>query len=228
MKNTNKTPAMVITILLFGLLAILGILSIACFFSATAQDDTGYFVAFIFFGVAFIIELITILIIYVGGYNRLVSIKNKVAESLSLVDVQLKMRFDLVPNLVEVVKGHAKHEKQIFENIAKIRAEGLAAKDEQKIEKANQLIGEINNILAVVEDYPELKSNKLFLKLMEDLRDIENKIAASRRFYNSNITAFNNAVQKFPSNMVATLFGFSTMQMFQIEVNERILPNVSF
>lgn len=228
MKNTNKTPAMVITILLFGLLAILGILSIACFFSATAKDDAGYHIAFIFFGVAFIIELITILIIYVGGYNRLVSIKNKVAESLSLVDVQLKMRFDLVPNLVEVVKGHAKHEKQIFENIAKIRAEGLAAKDEQKIEKANQLIGEINNILAVVEDYPELKSNKLFLKLMEDLRDIENKIAASRRFYNSNITAFNNAVQKFPSNMVATLFGFSTMQMFQIEVNERILPNVSF
>lgn len=179
-------------------------------------------------GVLSAITLIVLLVYLVGGYNKMVRYNNKVAESFSLVDVHLKMRFDLIPNLVETVKGYAKHETKIFENIAKLRNLGMNTTSEtKKIDTANKIVFETNKLLAVAENYPELKADGLFKNLMQELCEVENKISASRRFYNSNINVYNSLVEIFPYNQVAVLFGFKKQDLFQIEVNERVLPKVN-
>lgn len=228
MEKSKKTAGIALLVILIGLMVLFGILSLVGLGIAFANQDATYIALAVVCGPLFFVLLIFTLVLYIGGYNRFVTIKNKVAESLSLVDVHLKLRFDLVPNLVEVVKGYMKHEKDVLTTLVALRNQALEAKNEnQKIEVANQLVSQMNKVFAVAENYPDLKSNKLFLTLMEDLRDIENKIAASRRFYNANINTFNNLVQKFPSSLVAGMFGYTTQPLFQIEVNERVLPKIN-
>lgn len=175
-----------------------------------------------------IIVLIVAYLIYV--YNRLITLKNRANESLSDIDVQLKRRYDLIPNLVNVVKGYAQHEKETFENIASLRSQamqqqGLSA---EKAKLENEISGTLKSIFALSENYPELKANQNFLELQKDLVDTEDKLQAARRFYNSNIMAFNTAIQVFPNNVVANMLQFRNMEFFEVEdEQERKKVNVT-
>lgn len=182
-----------------------------------------YTIVFLFFILLFFVPVL----ILVGIYNKFVKYKNKVAESLSLVDVYLKMRFDLVPNLVEVVKGYTKHEKEVLEKVVMLRNLSTKAENEkEKINLANQLVDSMKQIFVVVENYPDLKASNLYSNLFKELSEIEEKIAASRRFYNSNVNSYNTLTDTFPSNVVAGMFNFKREELFKIEVNEKILPQV--
>ena len=154
-------------------------------------------------------------------YNRLITLKNRAKEAWSDIDVQLRRRYDLIPNLVETVKGYAAHEKTIFENVAKARSAALAAQqsgDPKKIGEAeNFLSATLKTLFAVVENYPELKASVNFLELQRELRDTEDKIQAARRFYNTNVRDFNIAIESFPTLIVARFFGFTKMEFFEIE-----------
>ena len=177
---------------------------------------------FLFFG--FIIAMIWIVI-----YNKFIKYRNKVEESLSLIDVQLKMRFDLVPNLVECVKGYVKHEEETLSKLVELR--NLAANQTQekdKIATANKMVKEFKNFFVTVENYPELKASALFKNLMEELAEIEDRIAASRRFYNSNVNYFNTMVDSFPSSIIAKMNGFKKQELFKIEANEKVLEAIKF
>lgn len=170
-----------------------------------------------------VVPLITWAVIY----NQFIKYKNKVAESLSLVDVQLKLRFDLVPNLVEVVKGYAKHESETLQKIVELRNKANSAIDEkEKIELSNELVSEMRNMFVIVEAYPQLKANEVYLKLMNELSEVEDRISASRRFYNSNVNAFNNLTETFPSNLIAKMYGFKKQDLFRVDTAEKLLPKV--
>lgn len=159
-----------------------------------------------------------ILIAAVAIYNNLVRLNVRTDEAWSDIDVQLKRRYDLIPNLVETVKGYATHEKEAFENVTKARAEALGAQDVASKAKAeNQIEGALKSIFAVAEAYPELKANQNFAQLQADLTDTEDKIQAARRFYNSNVREINIAIQAFPSNLFASMFGFKKRQLFELE-----------
>lgn len=153
------------------------------------------------------------------SYNGLVRLRQRVREAWSDIDVQLKRRYDLIPNLVETVKGYATHEKEAFENVTKARAEALAggANAHERAEKENMLSGALKSIFAIAEAYPELKANQNFLSLQTELSDTENKIQAARRFYNGNVMEINTRVESFPSNIVASLFGFSKEAFFDLD-----------
>lgn len=187
-----------------------------CFISKSIETAIGFFVL----GVAF-----TIGVVY--DNNKMIKSKNKVKEALALVDVQLKLRFDLVPNLIRVVKRYCEHEKTVFKEVARIRTLAKSAKDEkEKIEYANQLLEGVRNIIAVSEDYPNIKADKLFKKLMQDLVDVEDRLAAARRIYDSNVNQFNTLIQVFPRNVLAYLLEFSKEELFKIETGESININV--
>lgn len=165
-----------------------------------------------------VIVLVILVLIVVGIYNRLVKLNVRTDEAWSDIEVQLKRRYDLIPNLVETVKGYAKHEKGVFEDVTKARAEALGAKgitDKSKAE--NQLEGALKSIFAVAEAYPELKANDNFAKLQSDLTDTEDKIQASRRFYNSNVREMNIAIQVFPTNIFANMLGFKKRDLFELK-----------
>lgn len=164
-----------------------------------------------------IIALIVLWLIFT--YNRLVTLRNRVKEAWSDIEVQLKRRYDLIPNLIETVKGYAKHESQAFENVTKARAAAISgsATPHQQAEKENMLSGALKSIFAVAEAYPDLKANTNFLELQRELSDTENKIQASRRFFNSNVLAINNAIEVFPSNMIAGSFGFKKEEFFDLD-----------
>lgn len=153
------------------------------------------------------------------SYNGLVRLRQRVREAWSDIDVQLKRRYDLIPNLVETVKGYATHEKEAFENVTKARAEALAggSNAHERAEKENMLSGALKSIFAIAEAYPELKANQNFLSLQTELSDTENKIQAARRFYNGNVMEINTRVESFPSNIVASLFGFSKEAFFDLD-----------
>ncbi len=164
------------------------------------------------------------------NYNRLVAFKNRTKEAWADIDVQLKRRYDLIPNLMETVKGYAAHEKQVLENVTAARSAAMDAKTpEEKIEKENALSQTLKSLFAVAENYPDLKASANFLELQRELSDTENKIQAARRFYNGNVRDFNIAIESFPSNVVAAIFGFKQMKLFEIAAEaEREAPKVNF
>lgn len=180
-----------------------------------------------------IVIIAIVLIMIAGIYNSLVRLKNRAKEAWADIDVQLKRRHDLIPNLVETVKGYAAHEKELFENVTKARAEAMKAEqtgDPKKVgESENVLAGALKSLFAVAENYPDLKASQNFLELQRDLRDTEDKIQAARRFYNGNVRDLNIKIESFPSNIIASMFGFKQMDLFEIEEKgEKETPEVKF
>ena len=165
----------------------------------------------------------------VGVYNSLVVLRNKVRDQFSQIDVQLKRRYDLIPNLVETVKGYAKHEKDTLEEVIKLRnVYGDAKTDEEKMKAADSLSLGISKLVAVAEAYPDLKANENFLSLQNDLKDTEDKISYARQFYNDTVLALNNKIEQFPSNIVAGMFGFNKEAFFEAKTEERENVKVEF
>lgn len=162
-------------------------------------------------------------------YNSLVTAKLRIQEALSQIDIQLKRRTDLIPNLVETVKGYAKHEKELLENITKARSSLMKADGvKEKAEANNMLSDNLKSLFAVAENYPQLKANENFAKLQDELTDTENKIAYSRQFYNSTVLDYNTKIQVFPNNLVAGLFTFKQEEFFETEEEEKEAVKVSF
>jgi LemA protein len=170
---------------------------------------------------ALIIILVLIVlaaIILIGMYNSLVQLRVRADSAWSDIDVQLKRRHDLIPNLVETVKGYAAHEKGTFENIAKFRSQAMqATTPADKAQAENQLTGALKSLFAVAENYPELKASEQFTGLQTSLNSIEDNIQNARRYYNAVIRDYNTRVQSFPANIVAGMFGFQTKQFFEVE-----------
>lgn len=158
---------------------------------------------------------------------------NKAKEAWSDIDVQLKRRYDLIPNLVEAVKGYAKHESTAFENVTRARAAAMGAGSlSEKGQAEVALAGALKSVFAIAEAYPELKANQNFLSLQSDLKDTEDKVQMSRRYYNGNVRDLNTVVQQFPMNIVAQIFKFSQMEFFQLDASEteaaKKAPQVKF
>jgi len=166
----------------------------------------------------------------IGIYNALVRLRNQVENAWSQIDVQLKRRHDLIPNLVETAKGYMKHERETFEAITDARSKAMGANTVNDASKAEGALGEaLSKFMLVVENYPDLKANQNFLSLQEELTSTENKIAFARQSYNDQVLFFNNKIQMFPSNIVAGMFKFVKRDFFEIEIAaEREVPKVSF
>ncbi len=178
-----------------------------------------------------VIAVVAVLIVlYVLGlYNGLITARNRVKESWSGIDVQLKRRSDLIPNLVEAVKGYAAHEKEVFENVTKARSALLGAGNAKEAAVAdNMLTGALKSLFAVAEAYPELKASDNFKELQEEISDTETKIAASRQFYNSNVLDFNTKIQVFPNSLLAGMFGFQPSEFFEAGEEDRKEVKVKF
>jgi LemA protein len=168
--------------------------------------------------VIFLIIIAGLFLIAVGMYNGLIQMRNRCDNAWSQVDVQLKRRYDLIPNLVETVKGYAKHEREVFQNVTDARSKAIGAstvKDQSAAE--NQLTGALKTLFAVAENYPDLKANQNFLMLQEELAGTESKIAYARQFYNDQVMTFNQKQQVVPSNIIAKMFGFKEREYFAIE-----------
>lgn len=183
---------------------------------------------------AFLIVLLAIIvlmfIIFIGIYNALVRLRNQVKNAWSQIDVQLKRRHDLIPNLVETAKGYMKHERETLENVtnARSRAMGAGSVAEKSAAEA-ELSGAMSKFFLVVENYPDLKANQNFLAVQEELTSTENKIAFARQGYNDQVLFYNNKIQMFPSNMVAGMFNFKAEEFFEIEDKaEKEVPKVDF
>lgn len=179
-----------------------------------------------------IISLVILLIIallLVSIYNRLVSLRQRVKNAWSQIDVQLKRRYDLIPNLVETVKGYAAHEKETFEMVTRARAQMASAKTvAEQAEAQNAITGALRTLFAVAEAYPDLKANQNFMMLQEELAGTENKIAYARQFYNDTVMKYNTMIQSFPSNIIAGMFGFKQEEFFEIEESSREPVKVKF
>ncbi len=158
--------------------------------------------------------VVLILIIIVAMFNGLVRLRTRAQEGWSDIDVQLKRRYDLIPNLVESVKGYASHEKTVFEDVTKARSMAMQASGPGKAAAENQLSQTLKSLFAVAENYPQLKANENFLNLQNELTDTEDKIQAARRFYNGMVRDLNTKIQTFPSNLIASSFNFKPMQFF--------------
>jgi LemA protein len=166
-----------------------------------------------------------ILLWVIGAFNHLVRLRTRANEAESDIDVQLKRRYDLIPNLVETVKGYMTHERQVFENVTKARTAAMNAKDiHEKAEKENVLSGTLKTLFAVSENYPDLKANANFLDLQRELSDTENKIQAARRFYNGNVRDLNISIETFPSRIIAAMFNFKKMEFFDLPEGEQKEP----
>lgn len=162
------------------------------------------------------------------AYNRLVALVNQAKEAWADINVQLKRRYDLIPNLVETVKAYAAHESSAFENVTKARAAAMGASSSNPSSQAqaeNQLSGALKTLFAVSEAYPDLKANQNFLRLQQELADTEDKIQAARRFYNSTVMALNTAEQSFPGNLIASSFDFKPMDLFELSANDAAAAN---
>ena len=168
----------------------------------------------------FILLAIAALIVLwaIFAYNGFIRLINRAKEAWADIDVQLKRRYDLIPNLVNTVKGYATHESSAFENVTKARSAAMGAGNLAEKGKAeNMLSGALKSIFAIAEAYPDLKANQNFLELQKELSDTENKIQAARRFYNTNVRDLNTRIESFPSNIIANVFHFLTMEFFQLE-----------
>jgi len=159
--------------------------------------------------------VIVIAIALVLVYNGLITRKNRVAEAASDIDVQLKRRYELIPNLVNTVKGYATHEREVFEKVTELRAGLMTGTTAEKIEASNQLTETLKSLFAVAENYPDLKANTNFLALQADLTDTQDKIMAAQRFYNSTVRDFNTAIQVFPTNLIAHQLGFTPFDFIE-------------
>ena len=177
-----------------------------------------------------IVGLLLLLAFYViGVYNKLVNARNKVDNQFSQIDVQLKRRADLIPNLVETVKGYAKHEEGTLTAVIEARNKAVSANGvNEKIDAENQLTGALSRLFALTEAYPELKANTNFMSLQNDLKDTEDKITYARQFYNDSAMSFNNLVEMFPSNIVASMFRFKKYDFFKATEKEKETPKVKF
>ncbi|WP_368790891.1 LemA family protein [Companilactobacillus farciminis] len=177
-----------------------------------------------------IIAVIILLIaIYAGMYNSLVKYRNRAREFSSQIDVQLKRRTDLIPNLVETVKGYAKHEKETLANVIQLRNNVNAADSLQdKVEADSALSGALRQVFALAENYPDLKANQEFSQLMEELSNTENKVSYARQAYNSQVQAYDTAIQTFPRNIIAGIHGFKEMNFLQIPDADKVAPKVKF
>ncbi|MBD3367254.1 MAG: LemA family protein [Candidatus Eisenbacteria bacterium] len=177
--------------------------------------------------------LVAIIVVVVGflimTYNRLVVLRNRIENAWSQIDVQLKRRADLIPNLVETVKGYAAHEKEVFQRVTEARSALMHAEGvRDQAEANNMLTGALKSLFAVAENYPELKANQNFMMLQEELSGTESKIAYARQFYNDSVLTYDNMREKFPSNIVANMFGFAEREYFAVEESERGPVSVDF
>jgi len=164
-----------------------------------------------------IIVAVVVALWMAGAFNSLVRTRNRVKESWSDIDVQLKRRYNLIPNLVETVKGYATHESSVLESVVKARSEAMGAQSVVDHGKAeNMLSSTLKSLFALSENYPDLKASQNFAKLQDELTDTENKIQAARRFYNSNVMAMNTKVEQFPTNLVASMFSFKKEAFFEL------------
>ncbi len=170
-----------------------------------------------------------VIIVIACLYNSLVGLRNHVKESWSDVDTELRRRYDLIPRLVETVKGYAAHEKEVLQKVtvARTRAVGATGSPSSQARVENELIGTLKSLFAVVENYPDLKASNNFLELQDELVNTEDRIQAARRFYNGNVREYDNRVQMFPSSMIASMFNFKEAEFFQISEIERTAPPVS-
>lgn len=177
-----------------------------------------------------VIGVVVLVLLYLWfTYNSLVTLRERINEALSNIDVQLKRRYDLIPNLVEAVKGYAKHEKEVFENVTKARSALMKAETPgQKAEANNMLAGTLKSLFAIAEAYPNLRASENFTQLQEELSDTENKISYSRQFYNSNVLDYNTKIKMFPASLIASQFGFSEKEFFGTDPSEKEPVKVKF
>lgn len=184
-------------------------------------------ISFIILGV-----IVAVVAWLIATYNGLVKMRNRVKEAWSDIDVQLKRRYDLIPNLVNTVKGYAAHEKEVFEKVTQARSQAMQAEKsgnaKESAQAENMLSGALKSLFAVAEAYPDLKANQNFLELQRELSDTENKIQAARRFYNGNVRDYNTKQEQFPTNLIASVFGFKPAEFFEIEEAEKENPKVDF
>ncbi len=178
-------------------------------------------------GIIIIVAVVIFWIIFV--YNRLVTLRARTKEAWSDIDVQLKRRYNLIPNLVETVKGYAAHERELFEKVTKARVLAMQAQTvKEKGEAENALSSTLKSLFAVAENYPDLKASTNFLELQRELRDTEDKIQAARRFYNTNVRDLNIKIESFPANLIAGLLGFKRADFFEAEEAIKEVPKVKF
>ncbi len=183
-------------------------------------------------GIALLVVVLGILLFVVLTYNGLIALSNQINNAWAQIDVQLRRRYDLIPNLVNTVKGYAKHEREVFENVTKARAQMATAMDgtsvKDKAQASNMLTQTLKSLFAVAENYPQLKANENFKMLQEELAGTESKIAYARQFYNDNVMSYNNKVQMFPSNLIASILGFKIREYFETEEAARGPVKVEF
>lgn len=180
--------------------------------------------------IMYVLVVLAALFWVVMVYNGLVVLKNRVKNAWAQIDVQLKRRCDLIPNLVETVKGYAAHESATLENVVKARQQAINVGDNVKnrAEAENALSGTLKSLFAVAENYPDLKANQNFMQLQEELTSTENKISFARQFYNDAVMAYNNKKEMFPTNIIAGVFNFENRDFFEIAEAEKAVPKVSF
>lgn len=182
-----------------------------------------------------LIGIIVLLLVWLMlTYNKLVRLKNRVDEAWSDIDVQLKRRYDLIPNLMETVKGYMQHERETLEAVIQARQQAVQTHDQENAGPAamlaaeNMLSGALKNLFALAENYPDLKASQNFLQLQDEISDTENKIQAARRFYNGNVRDFNTATQQFPTNLIASTFNFKDREFFEAQEEEKANVKVKF
>ncbi|MCL6472808.1 MAG: LemA family protein [Firmicutes bacterium] len=173
--------------------------------------------------------IVLAVLIFAGYYNSLISLRNRIDNAWSQIDVQIKRRHDLIPNLVETVKGYAAHEREVLEHVTEARSRAITAGSiAEQSDAENQLTQTLRSLFAVAENYPELKANQNFLALQEELSGTESKIAFARQFYNDSVYRYNTAIQSFPGNIMAGIFGFKERQYFEAEPESRGPVRVEF
>ncbi|MFA8437705.1 LemA family protein [Pueribacillus sp. YX66] len=178
--------------------------------------------------IGFIVIIVVIVGFFIASYNSLVKLRNWVKESWSQIDVQLKRRYDLIPNLVETVKGYAAHEQETLEKVIQARNQLVQGTPQERIEADNMIQGALKSIFALSEAYPDLKANQNFLKLQEELTTTENKVAYSRQLYNKTVADYNIKRETFPTVLIASTLGFQKEEQLTIPEEEREAPRVSF
>ena len=175
------------------------------------------------------IAIVAIILIYfISVYNGLIARKNQVREAWATVDTQLKRRYDLIPNLIETVRGAAKHEKETLTELTQARSSAMQATGPDSADAQNKISQTLKSLFAVAENYPDLKANQNFLELQRELADTETKIQATRQFYNTVVMGLNTQIEQFPSNIVANMFGIMPEKMFEIDETEKQVPQVKF
>ena len=180
-------------------------------------------------GIFLLVVVVAIIIWLISMYNRLVVLRNRIENAWSQIDVQLKRRADLIPNLVETVKGYAAHEKEVFLKVTEARSALMNATGVKEQGDANNMLtGALKSLFAVAENYPELKANQNFLQLQEELAGTESKVAYARQFYNDSVLKYDNMREKFPSNIVASMFGFKEREYFAVDEGDREPVKVQF